>query len=318
MPIVGTTPGGDPPGRGPRRVRPGAGRGRPARAHGTASPTRAAEAVEVAREIGYPVLVRPSATCSAAAAWRSSTTTRRSRRYVDAGHRGARPSTRCWSTGSSTTPSRSTSTRSTTARDVPRRRHGAHRGGRHPLRRLGLRPAAGHAGRTARSTGSAARPRPSPRASACGACSTSSSPSAADVLYVLEANPRASRTVPFVSKATAVPLAKAAARIDARRRRSPSCGPRGCCRAHGRRHAPAAGRAGLGQGGGAAVQAVPHPRGRSSTRLLGPEMRSTGEVMGIDDDFGTAFAKSQAAAYGGLPDQGHASSSRSPTATSGR
>jgi carbamoyl-phosphate synthase large subunit len=55
---------------------------------------------------------------------------------------------------------------------------------------------------------------------------------AGDILYVLEANPRASRTVPFVSKATAVPLAKAAARICSARP-SPNCAPRGCCPATG-------------------------------------------------------------------------------------
>ena len=81
-----------------------------------------------------------------------------------------------------------------------------------------------------------------------------------DILYVLEANPRASRTVPFVSKATAVQLAKAAARIavgeidrrPARRRRAAR---------HRRRHRPARGRADRGQGGGAALPPVPHRRG---------------------------------------------------------
>ena len=60
------------------------------------------------------------------------------------------------------------------------------------------------------------------------------------------------------------------------------------------------------------------PDGQVVDTLLGPEMRSTGEVMGIDDDFGTAFAKSQAAAYGGAARPRARSSSRSPTATSGR
>ena len=129
---------------------------------------------------------------------------------------------------------------------------------------------------------------------------------AAGVLYVLEANPRASRTVPFVSKATAVPLAKAAARImlgatvaePARR------GP--AARRRGRRHA-AAGRADRGQGGGAAVRPVPgRAAGAGVDTILGPEMRSTGEVMGIDEVFGTAYAKSQAAAYGPLPVKGRA------------
>ena len=85
------------------------------------------------------------------------------------------------------------------------------------------------------------------------------------------------------------------------RRRPGSCSARpiaelraeGLLPADGRRRRPAGRRADRGQGGGAAVQPVPHPgRARRSTPLLGPEMRSTGEVMGIDADFGTAFAKS--------------------------
>ena len=80
-----------------------------------------------------------------------------------------------------------------------------------------------------------------------------------DILYVLEANPRASRTVPFVSKATATPLAKAAARVmlgesvaDAARRRPAA--------RHRRRRRPAGRPADRGQGGGDAVQPVPHRR----------------------------------------------------------
>ncbi|MEV7808311.1 carbamoyl-phosphate synthase large subunit [Microbispora sp. NPDC088329] len=126
---------------------------------------------------------------------------------------------------------------------------------------------------------------------------------AGDVLYVLEANPRASRTVPFVSKATAVPLAKAAARISlgatiAQLRSEGLLPPRG--------------------DGGTLPPDAPisvkeavlpwsrfrDPSGRWTDTLLGPEMRSTGEVMGIDSIFGTAFAKSQAAAYGALPTKG--------------
>jgi len=121
-----------------------------------------------------------------------------------------------------------------------------------------------------------------------------------DTLYVLEANPRASRTVPFVSKATGVPLAKAAARImlgatiaDLR----------------GEGMLPATGDGGVAPvGGPVAVKEAVLPFKRFRTRagrgvdsLLGPEMKSTGEVMGIDTAFGHAFAKSQAAAYGSLP-----------------
>ncbi|MFI6780562.1 carbamoyl-phosphate synthase large subunit [Micromonospora sp. NPDC050276] len=124
-----------------------------------------------------------------------------------------------------------------------------------------------------------------------------------DVLYVLEANPRASRTVPFVSKATAVPLAKAAARIAlgasiAELRAEgllPTTGDGGTMPAD----APVA------------VKEAVLPFKRFRTRagkgidsLLGPEMKSTGEVMGIDTNFGHAFAKSQSAAYGSLPTAG--------------
>ena len=121
-----------------------------------------------------------------------------------------------------------------------------------------------------------------------------------DILYVLEANPRASRTVPFVSKATGVPLAKAAARIML-----------GASIAQLRAEGllPASGDGGaLPAGAPVAVKEAVLPFKRFRTRagkgidsLLGPEMKSTGEVMGIDTAFGQAFAKSQAAAFGSLP-----------------
>ncbi|MFC3501913.1 carbamoyl-phosphate synthase large subunit [Micromonospora krabiensis] len=124
-----------------------------------------------------------------------------------------------------------------------------------------------------------------------------------DVLYVLEANPRASRTVPFVSKATAVPLAKAAARIAL-----------GATIAELRAECllPATGDGGsMPADAPIAVKEAVLPFKRFRTRagkgidsLLGPEMKSTGEVMGIDTGFGQAFAKSQAAAYGSLPTSG--------------
>src|SRR5512135_1154198 len=120
----------------------------------------------------------------------------------------------------------------------------------------------------------------------------------ADVLYVLEANPRASRTVPFVSKATAVPLAKAAARVMlgatvAQLRTEGLLPPRGDG-------------ADLPPDAPIAVKeaVLPFVRFHGVDTVLGPEMKSTGEVMGIDAVFGTAFAKSQAAAYGGLPTKG--------------
>ena len=119
-----------------------------------------------------------------------------------------------------------------------------------------------------------------------------------DTLYVLEANPRASRTVPFVSKATSVPLAKAAARIAV-----------GATVAELRAEGllPAADGGQLPTTSPISVKEAVLPFGRfhGVDTVLGPEMRSTGEVMGIDRDFGAAFAKSQLAAYaGGLPTSG--------------
>ena len=124
-----------------------------------------------------------------------------------------------------------------------------------------------------------------------------------ETLYVLEANPRASRTVPFSSKATAVPLAKAAARIMLGATISE-------LRAEGM--LPAHGDGGtLPPGAPVAVKeaVLPFHRfrradGSGVDSLLGPEMRSTGEVMGIDTSFGPAFAKSQTASYGSLPTKG--------------
>ncbi len=124
-----------------------------------------------------------------------------------------------------------------------------------------------------------------------------------DVLYVLEANPRASRTVPFVSKATATPLANAAARIMLGETVA------------GLRAAgilPATGDGGtLPPDQPIAVKeaVMPFnrfrtPDGRQVDTVLGPEMKSTGEVMGLDADFGTAFAKAQAGAFGALPTTG--------------
>ncbi|MDP9101244.1 MAG: carbamoyl-phosphate synthase large subunit [Actinomycetota bacterium] len=119
-----------------------------------------------------------------------------------------------------------------------------------------------------------------------------------DVLYVLEANPRASRTVPFVSKATAVPLAKAAARVMLGASIA-------SLRAEGLLPSNGDG-ATLPPDAPISVKeaVLPFGRFRGVDTVLGPEMKSTGEVMGIDAVFGTAFAKSQAAAYGELPTKG--------------
>ena len=124
-----------------------------------------------------------------------------------------------------------------------------------------------------------------------------------DILYVIEANPRASRTVPFVSKATGVGLAKAASRIML-----------GSSIAD----LQAEGMIPTDRDGGslpmghviAVKEAVMpfnrfrSPEGKVLDSLLSPEMKSTGEVMGLDSDFGTAFAKSQEGAFGSLPTSG--------------
>jgi carbamoyl-phosphate synthase large subunit len=111
-------------------------------------------------------------------------------------------------------------------------------------------------------------------------------------VYVIEANPRASRTVPFVSKATGVPLAKVAARVMVGARLAE-------LRAEGLLR-PAA------EGAHVAVKeaVLPFNRFPDVDTILGPEMRSTGEVMGIDRTFGMAFAKSQAGAGNRLPRAG--------------
>ncbi|MGH3765430.1 MAG: carbamoyl-phosphate synthase large subunit [Pseudonocardiaceae bacterium] len=124
-----------------------------------------------------------------------------------------------------------------------------------------------------------------------------------DVLYVLEANPRASRTAPFVSKATAVPLAKAAARIMLGASIA-QLRAEGLLLPHGDggdlpADAPVAVKEAV-----LPFHRFRTPEGQGVDSLLGPEMKSTGEVMGIDSAFGEAFAKSQAAAYGSLPTSG--------------
>ncbi|MDY0944990.1 carbamoyl-phosphate synthase large subunit [Frigoribacterium sp. CFBP9039] len=125
---------------------------------------------------------------------------------------------------------------------------------------------------------------------------------AAGVLYVIEANPRASRTVPFVSKALGIPLAKAASLVMVGRsiRELVDVGL-----------LPARDGSDVPLDSPISVKEAVLPFKRFRTKdgqivdsVLSPEMRSTGEVMGIDRDFPRAFAKSQTAAYGGLPTSG--------------
>lgn len=124
-----------------------------------------------------------------------------------------------------------------------------------------------------------------------------------DILYVIEANPRASRTVPFVSKATGVHLAKAAARIM-----TGATIP----------ELQAEGMIPTGYDGGSSPENSPiavkeavlpfnrfrRPDGTMLDTLLSPEMKSTGEVMGLADNFGAAYAKAEQAAFGALPTEG--------------
>ena len=116
-----------------------------------------------------------------------------------------------------------------------------------------------------------------------------------DKVYVIEVNPRASRTVPYVSKATGVPLAKIAARLMTGRKLReflPENVERGTA---------------LCTGDCFYVKSPVFPWSKfpGVDTVLGPEMRSTGEVMGVADNFGEAFAKAQLAAGQKLPASGH-------------
>jgi carbamoyl-phosphate synthase large subunit len=125
---------------------------------------------------------------------------------------------------------------------------------------------------------------------------------AAGVLYVLEANPRASRTVPFVSKALGIPLARAASLVMTGSTIAELI-DHGMLPERDGSHVPAHHPVAVKE----AVLPFKRfrtPSGEIVDSILGPEMRSTGEVMGIDATFPLAFAKSQDAAYGGLPTSG--------------
>ena len=229
------------------------------------------------------------ATCSAAARWRSSTASTAcattSSRVGDAGperhdlprplprgldrgrrRRAVRRRPTCGSPGSCSTSRRPGSTRAT-------------------------RPACCRRTRSARrcSPRSASRPRGSRGRSASSGCSNVQFAIHGDAgLHVIEANPRASRTVPFVSKAIGLPLAKLACRVLLGERIADLDLPADTTNGH------------------VCVKEVvlPFDRFAGADSLLGPEMRSTGEVMGIARDFPTAFAKAQAAAGAKLPDGG--------------
>ena len=108
-----------------------------------------------------------------------------------------------------------------------------------------------------------------------------------DEIFVIEVNPRASRTVPFVSKAKGIPFAKIASKIMAGEKLSKF------------------NLKDKSKGMYAVKEAVfPFNKFPNSDLILGPEMKSTGEVMGFDKNFGMAFAKSQIAATNSLPTEG--------------
>jgi len=124
-----------------------------------------------------------------------------------------------------------------------------------------------------------------------------------DTLYVIEANPRASRTVPFVSKATGVPLAKAAARVmlgdSIAQLREDGIIPTNYDGGSLPLEHPIAVKEAV-----LPFNRFRRPDGRLLDTLLSPEMKSTGEVMGLADNFGAAYAKGEMAAFGELPTEG--------------
>ena len=299
---------GDRPRRGPRRVRPGPRRGRPAAPRSTARRPTLAEAVEVAEEIGYPVLVRPSLR-----ARRARHGDRLRRRDAARTTSSGRPTAIARAPGAGRpVPRRRDRDRRRRAlrrhRALPRRRHGAHRGGRHPLRRLGLHPAAGDARARRASTGCASataqaiaagrrRARPAQRAVRARrrTCSTCSRRTRGPV-----------RTVPFVvqgAPASRSPRRRARIMVGATHRRAARRGHAarasdGVARAAGR--ADRRSRRRCCRSSGSAPR-----RATSSTRVLGPEMRSTGEVMGIDADFPTRVRQEPGCgATAGCPTEG--------------
>ena len=278
----------------------------PQPAGGTA--TTLEQAQSIVAKIGYPVLMRPSYVLGGRAmeivyddeslvrpwtSWPASA--------ASVARAGCRPSARCWSTGSSRTPPRSTSTPSATTRGEVMiggvmehvEEAGVHSGDSActiPPYSLSDETIAVIEGHT-RAIADALQ--------VVGLINVQYAVKANQV-FVIEANPRASRTVPFVAKATGVPLVKVAARVMVGATLAE-------LREEGLLCAPAPG--GLrGRQGGRAARST---GSRTPTRCSGPEMRSTGEVMGIDTTFGLAFAKSQLAAGDRLPDAAAACSCRS-------
>ena len=170
-------------------------------------------------------------------------------------------------------------------RHLRRRRHAARRGGRRALRRLELRPARAAATRPSTSSWSSVVSRLGPALGVVGLLNVQLA-IADGRLYVLEANPRASRTVPFVSKATGVNLVQAACRLAAGAKLPSS--------ALAREDSP-------WDRSRVKAAVLPFARFPGADPVLGPEMRSTGEVMASASDLPTAFAEAERAAGRRLP-----------------
>ena len=297
-PILGYEPGLDRRGRGPRAVQRAVRRlGIPQPDGGIASSVD--EAVAVAARVGYPVLVRPSYVLGG----RDGDRLRR--------HRPAPRDGRARAHRLARTRGRPVGRAARADRPLPRRRgRGRRRRVARPHRRVVIGAVMEHIEQAGVHSGDSACAIPPPTLSGAVLQEIDQHTRAlADALevvgllnvqyavkdgkvFVIEANPRASRTVPFVSKATGVPLAKVAARAMVGATFAE-------LRAEGLLHPPA-------EGGHVSVKeaVLPFNRFPDVDTVLGPEMRSTGEVMGIDRTFGMAFAKSQAGAGNTLPSQG--------------
>ena len=270
---------------------------------GTATTTP--EALAVAGRVGYPVLLRPSYVLGGRAMEivYDDEGVRRVMEADDDGGAGAggRRDGRSARAGRPLLGGRGRGRRRRGARrrrrNTDRRRHGARRGGGGALGRLGLRPAARRRWAPTWSTISSGTPGLWPSRSTCAACINVQFAVKDGQVYVLEANPRASRTVPFVAKATGVPLAMVASRVMVGQTLAE-------LRAEGLLPPDVVGRVPVLDHVSVKEAVLPFDRFPGVDTLLGPEMRSTGEVMGVDSTFGLAFAKSQMAAGTRLPDSG--------------
>ena len=273
-----------------------------------ASASTPEEALARAPEVGFPLLVRPSYVLGGRAmeiVYSVEGLEDYLERVGVIGEAGGRPARarRSTSTASSRTRSRSTSTRSATARTSgsPGSCSTSRRPGSTPV----TRPACCRRTRSAGEMLDEIRAQATGIAKALGVVgllNVQFAIHASEGLHVIEANPRASRTVPFVSKAIGLPVAKLACRIMLGEKIADLGLPDEVATGHV-----------------CVKEAVlPFDRFAGTDVLLGPEMRSTGEVMGIARDFPTAFAKAQAAAGARLPDERDGVPHRSPTATSPR